>query len=392
MRLHKYSIAILVSYGVFSLGLLATCLRVVAQVDEVLSASEALYVHPFAVSNAALDAKSAVADLRERTVFAVLSRDEAVVRAAREDEKSLSARFARDLDTIEANYLGDLQEVAAVRRLSEDWKIRRGQILDAAWNGDFDQAGELVLSSGTPAYIELHRTLEGIAEFARNKAAFLMNEARRQGARARNIVYATIFLGFAASFLAGLFVVRRVQRVVRDNEEILAHKANYDHLTGLPNRALFFDRLGQALEAAKRAQSLVAVMFIDLDGFKGINDRLGHEAGDELLVLAAGRLTSALRRSDTVARLGGDEFAVVIAGARGSEEIYLVADKIAARLNAMALVKGSPVEVRGSFGVAVFPRDGRDTPTLMAKADQAMYRAKSGAAGAAGAAGRVVPA
>jgi diguanylate cyclase (GGDEF)-like protein len=388
MRLHKYSKAIMLAYGIFAAGLFATCLVIIHEVNEVLDASESLYVHPFAVTNAALEAKVAIAGIRAGIVFAVLSRDPAVVEAAAETDKSLDAQFEKDLAAIGTYYLGNVEEVARARQLNDAWKTMRRDIIETAGRGDFDRARALVLSSGTPAYNDLRATLDGITDFARNKAAFFMAQARREIGHVYTVVFATIVLGFAASFLTSLFVVRHVQRVVRSNEELLMHKANHDHLTGLPNRALFHDRLAHALEVAKREQSLLAVMFIDLDGFKAVNDTLGHEAGDELLVLAAGRLTSALRRSDTVARLGGDEFVAMIAGAHSPEEICLVADKIAARLNGQAVVKGAPIAVRGSFGVAVFPRDGGDVSTLMACADAAMYRAKPGVPGGSGAARR----
>jgi diguanylate cyclase (GGDEF)-like protein len=376
-RLHSYTKAIFGAYAIFTLGLLVTCLLIIKEVNDVLKASEDLYIHPFAVSNAALEAKISIASIRDGLTFGVLSGDKSMVNEAYRNEAFQNERFRKNLAVVEANYLGDPGQVAEAKRLYSAWKTVRGHILDTASEGDFASARNMILDTGTPAYTELRLTLDAITEVARDKAASLIAEARLQSARASAIVYGTIFMGFAASFVSGLFVVRHVQRIVRSNEDILVYKANHDELTGLPNRSLFFDRLSQALKFAQRAKTPVGVIYIDLDGFKAVNDTLGHEAGDELLVLAARRLSSALRRSDTIARLGGDEFVVIIVGANSRGEIEQVAAKLADRLNAPARIKGGEVLVRGSFGTAAFPYDGGEVATLMAKADAAMYRDKS---------------
>jgi diguanylate cyclase (GGDEF)-like protein len=374
--LHKYSIAILMAYSIVALGSLGTCLLIKREMNHVVEASESLYTHPFAVSNAALEAKDSVAGIRESIIYAVLSRDPALARAALESEASGDARFEQDIAVIETNYLGDLKEVAVARQQYAIWKTMRREILAVADRGDFDLARAMVMSSGSPAYGDLRTTLDGIIKFARDKAMSLNAEARRKNDRTNRIVLATILLGFTTSFASGMLVLRHVQRLVRSNEEFLTYQANHDQLTGLPNRGLFLDRLGHALNVARREKSLVAVMFIDLDGFKAINDTLGHDAGDELLLYVSNRLTSSLRRSDTVARFGGDEFVAMITDAHNHDEIFMIADKIAGRVNSQTTVKDTTIFVSCSFGVAVFPRDGADIPGLMARADAVMYQSK----------------
>jgi diguanylate cyclase (GGDEF)-like protein/PAS domain S-box-containing protein len=158
--------------------------------------------------------------------------------------------------------------------------------------------------------------------------------------------------------------------------EQIRHQAYHDALTGLPNRLLLQDRLGQAIEVAKREGAEVAVMFIDLDRFKMVNDSLGHEAGDALLLEAALRLQERLRKSDTIARLGGDEFVVVLSFSDSLSEVAEVAESIVDRFRAPLMVAEREMRVTASIGIAMFPRDGEDVGTLMRNADTAMYGAK----------------
>jgi len=160
-------------------------------------------------------------------------------------------------------------------------------------------------------------------------------------------------------------------------EEALQRMANHDALTGLPNRTLLQDRLGQAVAKAQRARRQVGVMFIDLDRFKHINDSLGHEAGDQLIIEIARRLGSSLRESDTVARQGGDEFVVVLDDLGGPEDAALVAQKVLDRLFQPLVLCGQEVFPTGSIGIAMYPRDGEDSAALLKAADSAMYRAKA---------------
>ncbi|HYF28448.1 MAG TPA: sensor domain-containing diguanylate cyclase [Baekduia sp.] len=155
------------------------------------------------------------------------------------------------------------------------------------------------------------------------------------------------------------------------------HLALHDPLTGLPNRSLLFDRLQHALARARRQNELVAVLLLDLDGFKEINDSLGHHAGDEALRAVADRLAGAVRDSDTVGRLGGDEFAVVCEGIGGDEAAQEMADRLAATVEAPALLDGVPRRLSASIGLVV--SSGRTDPEAMLRiADRAMYRAKNG--------------
>jgi len=159
-------------------------------------------------------------------------------------------------------------------------------------------------------------------------------------------------------------------------EERIQHMAHYDALTDLPNRALFYDRLGQAIARAQRGGTYVALMFLDLDRFKHTNDTLGHLVGDQLLQQFAERVSASVRSSDTVARIGGDEFTVILPDLLDPHSASLVAEKILATMRAPFSVDGISINVSTSIGIAVFPRDGDSDDSLLRAADVAMYRAK----------------
>ncbi|MCW8807668.1 MAG: EAL domain-containing protein [Rhodanobacter sp.] len=156
----------------------------------------------------------------------------------------------------------------------------------------------------------------------------------------------------------------------------LAHQGQHDALTGLPNRLLLQDRLGQALVLALRKQHQVAVLFMDLDHFKQINDTLGHSHGDILLCEVARRLEGSIRKSDTLARLGGDEFMLVVPELNDAQDAMRVAGKMMESLRAPFQVGEHEFFVSVSLGISIYPADGQDADTLMANADAAMYRAK----------------
>ena len=160
------------------------------------------------------------------------------------------------------------------------------------------------------------------------------------------------------------------------SEERLAFLAQYDVLTGLPNRALFYDRLRQAVVRARREQSMVGLMFLDLDRFKQINDSLGHAAGDRVLKVVADRLKGFLREVDTIARLGGDEFTVIIEGVSDAEQVASVAEKIKAALGEAVVLDGHDMLVSASVGITLYPKDAEEIETLIKNADIAMYHAK----------------
>ncbi|MEO7493460.1 MAG: EAL domain-containing protein [Massilia sp.] len=204
---------------------------------------------------------------------------------------------------------------------------------------------------------------------ARREAAEAIRRARDE--LEVRVLERTAELAGANALLQGEIVERR------QAEARVHHMAYHDSLTGLPNRALLSDRLDRAMLTAQRSTRKLAVMFIDLDRFKNINDSLGHLTGDHLLNEVASRLCCAVRASDTVARLGGDEFVVLVPGIRSAEEATPVAEKIIEALASAFPLDGRMLHITPSIGISVYPDDGEDVETLMRHADAAMYHAKA---------------
>ncbi len=178
--------------------------------------------------------------------------------------------------------------------------------------------------------------------------------------------------GEASSYMAMLSDISERKRV----EEQVRHQAEHDVLTGLPNRALFLDRMHHALATWRRQRDSFAVLFLDLDRFKAINDNNGHQTGDAVLREVAARLRGCVRRVDTISRLGGDEFVVLLAGIKGADQAAHVAAAVMQAVSRPIDVAGQALTLTASIGVAICPTDGQDVDTLMHHADVAMYHAK----------------
>jgi diguanylate cyclase (GGDEF)-like protein/PAS domain S-box-containing protein len=176
----------------------------------------------------------------------------------------------------------------------------------------------------------------------------------------------------------GLLVASAIRDITdrKQAETLLMQQANFDTLTGLPNRSLAADRLSQAMAHARRARECVAVMFLDVDHFKNVNDTLGHAAGDKLLTEVAHRLSRCARTEDTVARLGGDEFLIILSGLDTITSAKAVAEKLLAALSIPFALDGRELFLGASIGITGYPEDGDESDVLLRNADAAMYRAK----------------
>ena len=205
--------------------------------------------------------------------------------------------------------------------------------------------------------------------------------ARRNEQSKRGSDLSVVTAGVATLFNLGLLgvVILLVRREIKDRqhaEEVVKFAATHDPLTGLANRLLLTERVNRALATAKSEGRRIAMLFIDLDRFKNINDTLGHEAGDRLLQNVANRLARCVRRSDTVARQGGDEFVVLIEAFEGPDDLAQVAEKILVEVAEPMTVYGREFQITASIGVSTCPVDGDDMQALLKNADIAMYRAK----------------
>ncbi|MCR4298709.1 MAG: diguanylate cyclase [Gallionella sp.] len=171
--------------------------------------------------------------------------------------------------------------------------------------------------------------------------------------------------------------IRLLYRKSKDSNKVLESLALHDALTGLPNRRLLIDRLSLAIAHARRNKRTMAVMYLDLDGFKEINDTLGHDAGDTLLSMAAARMVAAVRQEDTVARLGGDEFVIVLPELGHADDVAKLASKVIQAVSQQSYsIQGRGMNMTTSVGVSIYPTHGGDAETLMKSADLALYEVK----------------
>jgi diguanylate cyclase len=226
-------------------------------------------------------------------------------------------------------------------------------------------ANEYMVVAGHPWMLTMGTTPEFTRRFDRNATTV--------------IAVTGIGLSFSLALLVWLMLTGRAHalRLAASMTEELRHVAQHDPLTGLPNRTLFSDRVNQELARAKRQNGRFAVIFIDLDNFKPVNDNFGHEIGDLLLQQVARRIEASIRASDTVSRIGGDEFVVLMSGLTEGDAALGLAEKIRQTVRHPYVINAHTLLISCSIGVAIYPNNGSDEPSLTKSADQAMYRAKA---------------
>ena len=165
--------------------------------------------------------------------------------------------------------------------------------------------------------------------------------------------------------------------IKRKKDDISIHKqANYDHLTGLTNKALFYDRLEHAILQAQRHDEVIAVLFLDIDDFKIINDTMGHNAGDQLLKIIGDIIKTSVRKSDTVSRWGGDEFCILLPNIKNKEGIFKLCDRILNNKFSNIQLNSQNVRIMASIGISLYPKDANKPELLIENADAAMYHSK----------------
>jgi diguanylate cyclase (GGDEF)-like protein len=286
--------------------------------------------------------------------------------------------LARSIATLEALFLDDEHNARVIRELRRLYGLKLAELERAAevyHSAGQESARGMFLSRQTDDYgTAIRRLLEHLKQRDRDQyagASHLIAQRRTQ------VLAAAAGALLLAATLAGVALVS-LRREVQQRQALssrLEHEASHDALTGLPNRRSFMNELERAVSRASRSGSMAAVMFIDLDGFKTINDELGHDVGDQLLRAIARRLQSELRNTDLVARLGGDEFAVV-ADAASCDDLAQLAQRLIDAISVPLIDDLPHCVVTGSVGLAFYPQDGRDGTTVLSAADAAMYRAK----------------
>ncbi|PZE19939.1 sensor domain-containing protein [Paenibacillus xerothermodurans] len=235
---------------------------------------------------------------------------------------------------------------------------------------------------GSPGASWIHRAdapafYRAFAQLTRDLSPFVLEYryVRHDGTELWVQGKASVIYAGDAPVSVGL-IARDISGIKREHDN-LTRMAYYDALTGLPNRRLFHDRYKQAMIAAKRHSRQLAVLYLDLDDFKLINDRYGHSAGDEVLRILASRLTKCVRASDMVCRLGGDEFIIVLPQLKQADDVHVLTRRIAGALNDPLCIAQQQISVTCSIGAAIYPRDATDGMDLIDFADHAMYQAKT---------------
>jgi two-component system cell cycle response regulator len=202
------------------------------------------------------------------------------------------------------------------------------------------------------------------------------HKLRALAAGAKDFVSKPFDLVEVKTRIRNMLEVRLLYKQVEHYSHEMETLALYDALTGLPNRRLLMDRLSLSIAHAHRNKSTMAVLYLDLDRFKQVNDSLGHDAGDMLLNMVAARLTATVRQEDTVARLGGDEFVIAWWELTQVDDVANLASKVVQDLSKPYLIQGHDVHISASVGVGIYPMHGEDGETLMKRADMSMYEAK----------------
>ena len=227
------------------------------------------------------------------------------------------------------------------------------------------------------------QVMEGLKEFESDSYLPVLvitaepdHKLRALKAGAKDFVSKPFDLAEVLMRVRNMLEVRLLHEAARDHGKMLESLALHDPLTGLANRRLLDERMSMALAHARRNKSAMAVVYLDMDGFKRINDTLGHGAGDVLLKTVAERLLFTVREEDTVARLGGDEFTIALWHVSGSDDAAKVASKVIAAVSQPYVIEGQPVSITTSAGVGIYPVHGEDADTLMKSADLALYEAK----------------
>jgi diguanylate cyclase (GGDEF)-like protein len=259
--------------------------------------------------------------------------------------------------------------------LANNVELLKGKASKYAFYGVFIALAAILIATSLVSYYNTGTiTLAGIIEAQKDNGALWLLDLM------------PFFFAFWGQYVSSVMAYEASAMVIDQTSELRAHTTmleqqamhdvTHDHLTDLPNRVLLRDRLEQALNVAQHNKTLLAILVMDLDRFKEINDTLGHYNGDRLLKQVAARLQGTVQDTDTVARLGGDEFAIMLPKMHGVKEATEVARKIAKGLQAPFGLEGLKLDVQASIGIAVFPQHGPDADTLLQRADVAMYMAK----------------
>jgi len=374
------------------LGLILIGMQLSQSISDFKAQTLYLYQHPYQVNAAAREARLAISGIRNELTYAIVDSDTTHPDLADNIKKHDDA-LDRSFQTIEDRFLGDQSKVREAQQIIGEWRRGRAELVMLLESGRHAEAKDVWMRTINPLYASLIPKIDYVVAFSSEKARYFAEQAQLQAdvSRAKIRIFLVVFglLTLFAGVTTILFVLHALRRHEAMEEQI--HQlAFYDALTNLPNRRLLSDRLTLAMAAGKRSGCYGALLFLDLDNFKPLNDRYGHKVGDLLLIEVANRLRGCVREADTVARFGGDEFVVMlneldVDKAKSTVQAEIVAEKILASLAEPYRLSieqqdlpAQMVEYRcsASIGVTLFGDYEHGQDEIIKRADLAMYRAK----------------
>jgi len=314
---------------------------------------------------------------RERTpmLFAIVNTDDAFeIDEFKIQFQLLGNQFIEERNKLIGTNLSkkELKLLDIHRKFAQSIGPAQRKVIDLVDQEKFAAAIKLLVEEVSPNQLDSLDKLDNLVNYERSSARLAKNKAKAVFERTQRDLIITTTLGTLISLFIAIVVSFNLIKTTKK----LKYVANYDALTGLPNRSLFLEHLTQSMKLADRRKKSLGLLFVDLDGFKIINDKYGHNCGDELLRQVAARMRKALRAEDVVSRLGGDEFTVITHNLSEHNTVSAVAEKIIATLSQPFQIMGKECCIGSSIGIASYPNQSTDLDELISFADSAMYVVK----------------
>jgi diguanylate cyclase (GGDEF)-like protein len=359
----------LILAAVIGLGWFAT-----DNMDRLGNIAKDIFTHPLAVSNAASDLRTTLFQLRINMLQATLIRDGRDIGVIYDVDSALARQARADLKVIKNNFLGDMSKVDELEVKLDQWDVIRENVLAQVEMERFPSAEQLFKTVSTQQFGDMLPLIDYILDFAANKGKEYVVEAHQRSDQIISSGRQLILLlsGFIA--LIGFVVIGRVRYLHRQ----LNRQASTDYLTRVPNRRHFMSMIDRELARSHRYGTPFSLAIVDLDRFKDVNDKYGHQVGDRVLKRFSEVCQSALRDSDTVGRVGGEEFALLLPNTQLNEATEVVERARKAIESAeIPTMENSNIRFTASFGLTAYRSADDDTTSLFRRADDALYEAKS---------------
>ena len=364
---------ILIGFAIIIIAVVSAATITSRNVRNIKSISQNLYEHPFVVSSAAENLKSALYELRNTVLQSVLLKNDSAYRESLNDQiVTLDSQIAEDINSIKSNFLGDQGKIDELDNKVSEWEVRQKNILKAVQKNDYQTAQKLINLSGTKSLNEINILIDYVLDFAHSKGAEFTQDVENHSSSIISHTDYLLFLLVILVMATAFIVLWRVLYLQRELNRI----ATTDFLTGIPNRRSFMEMGERELRRSIRYGNHFALAVVDLDLFKKINDTYGHQVGDVVLKQFCRICEKDLRETDILGRIGGEEFAIMLPNT-SLPAARDVIERIRANIEKadIQIEKGKSLHFTASFGLT----KNDDIPELeliFKSADQALYQAK----------------